>query len=346
MAGRHRSDGMSGGTRRQSAIPDRPGAGQGQHALRAGGIILRAAVTATYVQLDGSPALPTSLVSAPTAVYCDVLTYSSMAGYRNGPLARVPVMQHLGLHHGHLWLPKASTTNINDGAPIGKSTMDPQDLDGDHVLIQFLEDDLSRPIITGLVPHPRLNTGNDELEVGHRLKLKLADGNPEFWKRNGSFFGFDKDGNFTIDTTRANSGEVGTDGSETPADNAANGNVTVKLNAKTTLRLVGLNVDGADPKFELTLKDNELILKLQDGETLKLTDKDGNATMTVGDGARHVAIVEALQALYTSLQTKLIAFDAHVHPTGVGPSGPPAPLIAAPAWDPAINSTKVKIPNG
>lgn len=58
-----------------------------------------------------------------------------------------------------------------------------------------------------------------------------------------------------------------------------------------------------------------------------------------------VAIANHLQVLWTQLVSKLTAFDEHVHPTGVGPSGPPAPKIAAPAWDNKINSTKVNIPD-
>lgn len=59
-----------------------------------------------------------------------------------------------------------------------------------------------------------------------------------------------------------------------------------------------------------------------------------------------VAIANHLQTLYTQLKVKLDTFDAHIHPTGLGPSGPPAPMIAAPAWDPLINSTKLTIPDG
>ena len=58
-----------------------------------------------------------------------------------------------------------------------------------------------------------------------------------------------------------------------------------------------------------------------------------------------VAIANHLQTLWTQLVSKLTAFDEHVHPTGVGPSGPPAPKIAAPAWDNKINSTKLNIPD-
>lgn len=101
-----------------------------------------------------------------------------------------------------------------------------------------------------------------------------------------------------------------------------------------------------DGGMAVNIAQDHVEVTFDNGSTVKLEAKDGDATMTVGDGAKHVAIVEALEQLYTGLQTKLTAFDAHVHPTGVGPSGPPAPAIAADPWDPAIASTKVSIPDG
>lgn len=97
--------------------------------------------------------------------------------------------------------------------------------------------------------------------------------------------------------------------------------------------------------LDITSLDNTVDLQAG-GATLKLVGSGGITTMTVGDGAVHPAIVEKLQALYTQLKTKLDLFDAHIHPTGVGPSGPPTPMIVAPVWDTAINSTKISIPDG
>jgi hypothetical protein len=347
MTVRNKTDGSSGGNRRQSSVPVRSGQRAGQHGLRAGGVILRAVVTATYVPLDSPAAAPASLNGSPAAVYCDLIAYSSIEGYRGGPLAHVPVMQAGGLHDGHVWLPRAATVRVVAPHKLGESTMDPQDLDGDHVLVQFLEDDLSRPIITGMIPHPRLGLGNEDLpEVGHRMKLKLADGNPEFWKRNGSFFGFDKSGNFLVDTTRAHGGQFTQEGLETPANANTNGNVTIRANSKTTVRVVGVGTDGQNPKYEMTLKDNELFLKLQDGETMKLVGKDAGAVLTVGDGARHAVNFENLDAWWEAMRVLLTAFDVHVHATPSGPSGPPVPVVAAPSLPVNVKSTHILMPDG
>lgn len=66
----------------------------------------------------------------------------------------------------------------------------------------------------------------------------------------------------------------------------------------------------------------------------------GVAEVKFGGGTanKSAAIAENLQTLY--IQFKAL-YDAHVHPTGVGPSGPPA--VPATPWNNAIASTKLKI---
>lgn len=59
-----------------------------------------------------------------------------------------------------------------------------------------------------------------------------------------------------------------------------------------------------------------------------------------------VAIADHLQTLWNQAYSKMVTFDTHIHPTGVGPSGPPTPLAQFPAWNSAINSTKLNIPDG
>jgi hypothetical protein len=104
---------------------------------------------------------------------------------------------------------------------------------------------------------------------------------------------------------------------------------------------------GQDEKgSQLVIKDGGAVeITFDGGNTIKLENKDADATLTLGDGAKHVAIVEALQTLWGKLNLYL---DAHTHPTGVGPSGPPAAPgpIPSPPWEAVINSTKVSIPDG
>jgi len=96
----------------------------------------------------------------------------------------------------------------------------------------------------------------------------------------------------------------------------------------------------------VVLTSDGLEIKLGKGAGLKITGKDGNAVTTLGDGGVKAAIADHLETFWTQFKAKLDAFDAHVHPTALGPSGPPAPLIVCPPYDQAITSNKLKFPDG
>jgi len=134
-----------------------------------------------------------------------------------------------------------------------------------------------------------------------------------------------KDGEETIDLARVSPGGTRTD---------------IRID-KSQVR-ISLN----DSEEEIILRTDELIVLLSSGDGLTVKGKDADAVLTLGDGAVHAAIVEKLETLWGLLKTAMDAFDAHVHPTGMGPSGPPSPISAIPAWDTAINSTKVEFPDG
>jgi hypothetical protein len=123
-------------------------------------------------------------------------------------------------------------------------------------------------------------------------------------------------------------------------------NITTLANSKIRLDAVNkaLMIELDDQQYTLKLDSAAMELKLN-GATLKLEGADADAIMTVGDGTKHVAIVEALQELWTQTKTKVDLHDQHIHPTSMGPSGPPNPLIQMPDWNSAINSTKIKIPD-
>jgi hypothetical protein len=330
---------------------------------------------ATYVQVD-EDAFPTPtptdtnpspgpFISNIVSVYCDVYCYSSMEGMRECMLRRCLVSQpYGGLHEGHVWKPRAARLDLS-GGDVGANTVEPRDLDGDHVLVTFMDDLITQPVIIRAVPHPRLDPGNEDAPSGQRMKLALADGEPDFWKHRGGFRGIDDKGNFLVDTTRAHGGEYGADGLETAKEDADHGNHTFMVPSTAKFTVVGLDKNRANPKFELVIEDNQYTLKLSDGESLAIVGKDGATTMKVGDGIKHVAIVEALEAKYDEMKDN---FDGHVHSMAAhthavvtwpgGVAGPPAPSAPAlptdtvitttphPAWDPDINSTKVSIPDG
>lgn len=409
------------------------------------GQLLRGVVVATYVTDD--PDHPEAADGdndqrIPTAVYCDVLCYTNIPGLRYVALKQVLVAQgHGGLHDGRIWLPKAATVDITGDSLDVDGPTEVGNMDGDHVLIGFLEGNPNEPIILGGVPHPSRDVGNEENPTGRRLRLKLEDGNPNLVKHHGTFHGVETNGDWICDTTFANDGTLldtdeertheqpqPTDGKgaqryrlppaaeqliewvdhttdpENPAAVSSQTNTTVLRETKldhtgevktewidysdqgdlktmasasntTTLRerkiqhtgtVIDELLDYADPSApelkahaKLTAALREIILKdagsiwqliLEDGaNTLKAIKKDGTAELQVGDGAKHVAIVEALQTLWGQMKNTLEIWggaSGHTHPTGVGPSGPPTPVLTVDAWASAINSSKVSIPDG
>jgi hypothetical protein len=312
---------LANGTRLQAGIPTRPAL---QTLQQANGLLLRGVVTATYVSdSEGHPALNDPDAGVPTAVYCDVLCYSYRSNQRWSFLPRVLVSQDQGsMHGGKIWKPRATTMDISGvtldvtvGANIGN-------LDGDHVLVGFMDDNLALPVILRGIPHPQFDLANDAQDVGHRMKLELADGDPDFWKHKGVFYGVTNAGDFVVDTTMSYAEDLTAEGHEPdPPEDGTSGNYQVKLQKGAVVHI-----------------------QIEDGETLKVELKGGDAQLTLGDGAKHVAIAEALKSLYNSLKQKLDTYDTHVHPTGMGPSGPPNPMCQCPAWESAIESSTLALP--
>lgn len=319
------------------------------------GLLLRGVVVATYVSdADGHPYADYS----PVAVYCDVLTYSSVPGVRWQLFNTCLVTQETGgMQQGHIWKPRAATLDVT-GNPLNVSrATNPADLDGDHVLVGFLDNSLNNPIILRGIPHPAIDAGHGQDEVlGARMKLTVADGDPDFRKHHGAFFGISDAGDMVVDLARAHAGALQDDGSEPdpPQDGSAgNLKINIEQNAQRLLSLLDMS-DPTNPTAVLT----ELLqlagytldfmdqtpawqLKAGSDNLVNFGNKAGNATMSLGDGAKHVPIVEALQQLWQNLKTYL---DGHTHPTSTGPSGPPSG--PATSWDSSVASSKVAIPDG
>lgn len=341
---------LRSGVRLQSGVPKNllPTSGS---SLRAGGLLLRGVVTATYVVDD--PKHPFKGVNPRgAAVYCDVLCYSGSTATRWRFIPNVLVSQEMGaMHRGRVWKPRAATLDVS-GVPINlDGNVKPGQLDGDHVLVGFLDDNVNMPIILRGLPHPIADTKNETKDPGNRINLQVADGDPDFWKHHGTYFGVDDNGDFLVDTASANNGVLLPDGSESPPPTTGAGAQTHRLpqDAKYLVTLLDMaNPTAPVPVLEFQIQKTDLAMKVGVGavNTLKVELADTMAKLTLGDGTKHVPIVETLQAFYTALKAKLDAFDAHTHTDGMGGTGVPAPTIAADPWDATINSSKVNIPNG
>jgi len=95
--------------------------------------------------------------------------------------------------------------------------------------------------------------------------------------------------------------------------------------------------------FKRPIKDIDsanLVLGLDDGGIQIHLTPDGTMELKLeGEADEAVALGKAMQLFWDTVFKP--AYDAHVHPTGTGPSGPPAP--PAPAFDAAIISKFFKL---
>lgn len=287
-----------------------------------GGLLLRGVITATYeVDNPHHPVVDRDPNATAVAIYCDVLCYSSMQGQRWQYLKQVLVSQEIGgMHRGKIYRPRAAKLDVTGNAIDLDRATNPANLDGDHVLVGFYDDNPNTPVIIRGIPHPSNDIGNEDKDLGHRMKLKQTDGDPDFWKHHGSYFGISDSGDFVIDTTLANDGLLEDDGKEkAAAEDGTVGNFIARLQKGTT---VTIEIDGDNFKLELS---------------------DDAAKLTLGDGAMSAAVAEHLETLYDLLKTYI---EGAIVPTGVGPSG--TILVGsgpAPSWDPNIVSDKLKLPD-
>lgn len=340
------------GTLLQSATPKSAGP-----SLRANGLLLRGVVVASYTQdapqhpYGPEGALQSGTKAAtPVGVYCDVLVYPSIPGERWHGLQNVMVLQEggTGIHAGRIWIPRATTMDINQEL---SSKSDPAYVDGDHVLIGFMNDSPEMPIILGSLPHPVLDLGRAQGALGVRMGLKVADGNPDLRRHNGVHWGVDGLGNFLIDTRRGNDGKLESTGQEKlyPTD-AAKGNQTLNLPKEAKLQVVIYDMAVPNTPTEiarLSFQKTGFKVTLAEETELLVEGKAATAKLTLGNGAVKAAIAGHLKTLYNSLKSKLDAADAHTHPDPQGGvTGPSSAPVAAPAWDSGIESSKLLFPDG
>ena len=340
----------------QSGVPKQTPRASGFN--KANGLLLRGVVLNTWVLDDPKHPYANDPNAQPLAVYCDVLCYGSRWRF----LTNCLVSQEIGgIHRGRVWKPKAARID-KTLVPVNPSQGgNPANWDGDHVLIGFMDDNVNQPVILRGIPHPSADTGNETKDAGHRLTLKLADGDPDFWKHHGSFYGIADNGDFQVDTTFANDGKTLTpEAKELP--NAMDGSgahhhllpetavFDIKLvDATGAIASVSFTIDKTQLEHLITDPSGKVLLNIGGGATLKVEGTDNLAKVTIGDGAAHVVLGEQLQTWWGIVKTALDLFgSAHTHggvTPGPGASGPPIPPLSTPAYGAMNNSTHVAIPD-
>ncbi len=225
--------------------------------------------------------------------------------------------------------------NEQDIQGLTKGSVQSKDLLGSYVLIGLINGSASTPIILGGLPFIDLTKDSKRTvpkeEDGHNLKFSF----------NGINVEINKDGELLVQKlgpTNAD-GTLNTDISDTDQSNSF-----IQIDKEGAIKLSTTNkekIEDADNLVTIN-KDGSIDIKINNGQTLLLKDKDGDAQMTLGDGAKSVAIAEELKALYGKLKDYI---EGAKVPTGMGPSGTISSGSGpAPSWDDNIISKRMKLP--
>lgn len=305
---------------------------------------------------------------------CDVYVYSGMRGMKWAILSNVMITYDSGgLHDGSNRLPNPTTKDLVTGLEIdSEGPTNPADMDGDHVLVGFLDDDIENPVILRYIQHPRANLGNEERPQD--VQLTNTAERSDLRKFRGTVSGADAKGNFIVDARYANTGETSPSGQEArwgteqlDPDSAvvdvdgSSGNVSLKARAGALIRQEIHDLPDSE----------DVVVSQLSAETLKVFKASDNAvtiqgfgsstTVSFGDGAKSAVIAEALQTWWdTTVQPALAALEAayltHTHnivtPAAGSPVGPaigagvPTPATTIPSFDSGTISSKVKFPDG
>ena len=320
MSARYRPGRTPWGAVIQSGLDARP-AGQSRR-MTPKAQFYRAVIVNTYTTDD--PASRTQ-----TQVECDIILVKTQIG-----ISRVPVLQaeHGVNNTAVLWIPRASTrviqadgssgeVNLRPFGPDGQSVAEPSDLgllDGDHVLVSFIENDFDFPVIVRAYTHQLTKR-----KVVGVAGSALADGwtpanaattrgkpsrNELYFAHYGFEFRVNAKGELLIDTVGAFT-DIATEDA-TP-------NV-----GQMRFRVKGGN---SSPKFVVEINGTDVF------EVYK--DSTGQVRIDLGDGAgERLVLGDSFKTFLNNFFATF--FDAHTHigvTTGVGTSGPPSPTFIAPA---------------
>jgi|WetSurMetagenome_2_1015567.scaffolds.fasta_scaffold01389_12 hypothetical protein len=248
------------------------------------GWIARAVVLKTYFTDDSGWSERGWTASGVRAIHCDVRVF----GRQNRTLYRVPVMQRThGLFDEDVYIPRPSAQNISGGSLVtkpssGSTVTTAQDLDGDHVLIGFLECDPRQPVIFPFcLAHPQA-----------RKKYKESDGHVRRIRHNGVLMEWDADGNWTLDATEAAKADFAAEGEE-----ASNSGTAGKITIKT--------VDGSSDESSIALDESGGIL-LSDAASDTITFTKADKLIAIDAGTK-ITITAGAQLELEGPATKITA---------------------------------------
>lgn len=263
----------------------------------------KAIVTKTYVS-DDSENFSGLLVE------CDVILVTTSI-----PIPRVPVLQsNHGINNVHnMWVPKPTTRSLEengelnfrkkgpDGAFTGPVTSYDQ-VDGDMVIVEFLEGDKDSPAITAAFPHRRTNrvvvdgTGWSEGDESTRG----APQRDEYYSHHqGTELRINQSGDVLVDTRGAYS-DLETEDPET-----GQGQIRMRLK-----------------------EGQKFTVQAGDIDVLEVYEQNGEVHIDLGENATEQLV----------RGNRLVAWVAnHIHPTGTGPTVQPNPISGGETVYPTTN---------
>lgn len=329
-----------------------------QSAYRSDGRLLRGVVVSTLFSDDAQNPYNTPQTTA-YGVFCDVLCYGGRDFGTPLLVRRALVSQErASIQGGDIWVPRAAALDVT-GQPFSLPHCNIMHLDGDHVLVGFIDGSDAQPVILRSLPHPQADRGQAAAEPrdGQALRPTRAQGDVSLHKHHGTVTGIDAAGNVVTRTLYANDGSLTPQGAPPPPPMSGElGNMVAQLHARAQRLTELLNMDAPQsPQVVLrevlsqTLLHTEFLrasahLLIEDakGRTLEAENGGADATLKVGSATHSAAVAEYLMALYASLKATL---DTHVHASALGPTSTmQAGGFTAPAWDDRIGSTHLRIP--
>lgn len=268
----------------------------------------RAVVVAVYVA--GDPAAGVASTPGASARIQTIKVEADVILARSGiKLERVPVSVAMGLRNAEPWIPAPATRTVS-GAPLNldarygrrgedQGPLTPlDDVDGDIVLVEFIDGDFNFPFITQPCPHQRtLRTPVDGDGWSEAATVADYRGKPnvreKYLSHSGTEFRVNAAGDVLFDTAGASTDDV----TEDPSTPGGQFRVRVKGTERFTIEMDGVDV------LEVYRVGDDVFIDLGEGATERLM---------LGDSWR---------AFFNDFINNV--FNTHVHPTGTGPSGAP-----------------------
>lgn len=218
------------------------------------------------------------------------------------PVIAVVRQNNHGVNNLHgLWVPKGSTRSTQENETLNQKTRDgngnyigpgtpPQNLDGDEVIVEFMDGDWGYPIVTGAYSHRQtkryVHTGPGWQE-GDPSTRGTAQKAEAYTSHQGTEIRINEAGDYLIDTVGANSDPV----DEDPETGAGQ----IRLRLKATQRFT-VEMDGID--------------------VLEVYQDDDGVHVDLGEGAEQQIVMGNRMAAWAG---------NHIHPTAVGLTGIPVP---------------------